>query len=268
MTTSLLIDIGNSRIKWARAGSQGLHGHGTFDYERPGDDAAQAQLLREVMAQLPGGVEAAVVVSVARQELAQGIAEGLRRASGMSVRLARVQRVFAGLTVGYTHTLNLGVDRWVAMLGAGRLVGFPCTVIDFGTAVTVDAVDAEGRHLGGAIAPGRTLQRRSLRQSTAQIRAGQGEPVPPSIFARDTGEAVAAGVDHGLAALVGLAHTSTRQHLGADACQRQGPSWPPLLVTGGDAAALLPLLPAHAQHVDDLVLEGARVLLDAPEEIP
>lgn len=262
---ALVIDLGNSRVKWAQAMAkeEPLRGHGSRAYEELGEEAP----LTGLMNALPAALSAAVIVSVGHQDLAQGLAARLQRITSDQVVLAKVQREFLGLTVGYEHPANLGVDRWAAMLGAARLVGYPCTVIDFGTAVTVDVVDGSGQHLGGAIAPGRTLQRRSLRQSTARIRAGEREPVPPSLFASDTGEAVAAGVDHGLAALVSLAHASAARKLDPTGGRRADGGWPPLLVTGGDAPDLLPLLPAHAQHVDDLVLEGARSLLEGVEEI-
>lgn len=267
MSESVLIDIGNSRIKWALAGTDApthkLYGHGSVEYEGAPDGDTGA-LLDGLMTALPRDARAAVVVCVGQNELAQALSCRLQEMQSMGeVTIARVRRRYAGLTVAYPRVENLGVDRWVALLGARRRVGYPCVVIDFGTAVTVDAVDGTGQHLGGAIAPGRALQRRSLRQSTARIRAGQGQPVPPSIFARDTGEAVAAGVDFGLAALAAQAHASACTHLaGGDV--GQGKSAPvPLLVTGGDAPALMSLLPEHAQHVDDLVLTGAQVLLGA-----
>ncbi|MEM9383771.1 MAG: type III pantothenate kinase [Pseudomonadota bacterium] len=266
---ALLIDIGNSRVKWAQAtpGGGALQAHGAYAYEHPQDEDLRGSLSAALMQVLPRAVSAAVIVSVGRQALAQGVAQSLRRERSARVVLAQVQREFRGLTVGYNHPSHLGVDRWVAMLGAGRLVGYPCTVVDLGTAVTVDAVDRAGQHLGGAIAPGRTLQRRSLRQSTARIRTGEREPAPSSLFARDTAEAVAAGVDHGLAALVNLAQADAARELALCGSLKADRAWPPLLVTGGDAPDLLPLLPAHAQHVDDLVLEGARSLLEGAEEI-
>lgn len=262
---ALFIDMGNSRVKWAQASAKdhALEAHGSRPYEVLGEHAPVAAL----MDALPPAIAAAVVVSVGHPDMAQELGARLQRLASGQVIVAKVQREFRGLTIGYEQPANLGVDRWVAMLGAARLVGYPCTVVDFGTAVTVDVVDGDGQHLGGAIAPGRTLQRRSLRQSTARIRAGGREPVPPSLFASDTGEAVAAGVDHGLAALVRLAHASAARRLDPGADPQAEPGWPPLLITGGDAPDLLPLLPAHAQHVDDLVLEGARSLLEGVEEI-
>ncbi len=261
--TVLLVDAGNTRVKWALwDGVRGtaLYGHGSL---RHGGEEVPDLAPLLALAEPPAAV---MLASVATAGLDERLAQALSQVCGCSVRTARVQRELRGLTAGYARLESLGVDRWLALLGAGALVGYPCVVADLGTAVTVDAVDADGRHLGGAIAPGRWLQRTSLWRSTARIPASaDGLPAPATLFAGDTAGGVAAGVDHGIAALVTRAWQRAAGN-GANPAQPANPARipsPPLLVTGGDAPALRPLLPASARVEPDLVLLGLRIVFEA-----
>jgi type III pantothenate kinase len=138
----------------------------------------------------------------------------------------------------------LGSDRWSALIGARSLEKGPCLVVCAGTALTADALDADGRFLGGIIAPGLRLMQRALADNTAALQIQQGAFAP---FPDNTADALHSGA---LQALVGAVERMLRQ------LEAQVGQTPRCLASGGDAPLLLPLLPPHTQHVENLVLEG------------
>jgi type III pantothenate kinase len=140
---------------------------------------------------------------------------------------------------------RVGADRLAATLAAQRSSG-AAVVVDFGTAITVDAVTADGRFLGGAIMPGPELAREGLAAGTAGvIVAARIEAVPPP--GRNTREAVCAAATHGLAGAVDRLVEMTARKLGGGAA---------LIATGGGAELLAPLCRSGLRVVPDLVLQG------------
>ena len=142
---------------------------------------------------------------------------------------------------------QVGVDRLLGALAAYRRTGGACVTVDFGTAITVNAVSAEGVFLGGAILPGLALMARALAQGTAALPEVAPEDTPPCI-GRNTAQAVAAGLVHGAAGAVAALIRGARQTVGAKAA---------VILTGGGAGRLAGLLPTDCRQVQpDLVLEG------------
>jgi len=145
----------------------------------------------------------------------------------------------------YSHPDRLGVDRWLTLIAVHRQIDAPACIVDCGTAVTLDGLDATGRHLGGLILPGLEMMRDALLRNT-QIDA------PASVdwagvLARDTAGAVAAG---GLFACAGLVELVARRI--AQDCGRV----PQIVLTGGDGAKLQAVLETGARYEPDLVLQG------------
>lgn len=97
---------------------------------------------------------------------------------------------------------SLGIDRALAVWGAGQRYGFPAIAIDGGTALTLTAVDEAARLLGGAIAPGLGLQLRSLTEKTAALPPVLPPDELPDLWDSTTDGAIAGGVAHGVTALV------------------------------------------------------------------
>jgi type III pantothenate kinase len=234
-----LFDLGNTRLKCARLQADG----------RPGPVLAlghgQGDLLPGLAAQLPQAGLSACLASVAAPALTAAVLEVLQ-ARFRVVSLARTQATLAGLRVAYADPARLGVDRFLAMLGARTHGSGPWLVAGVGTALTIDLVDADGVHVGGRIAPSPQLMRQALHRAAAQLPAEGGTF---GEFASDTPDALASGCDGAAVALVerSLAQAATR--LG------QAPA---LLLHGGGIDALAPLLP-QARRVDGLVLEGLAV---------
>lgn len=244
-----LFDLGNTRLKAAPLGPDG----------RPGPVLAFAHdgggLAAGLDRHLPASIDAAAVASVAaeplRVALLQALATRCRRIS-----LASTPRRWAGLRIAYADPSRLGVDRFLAMLGARATGPGAVLACGVGTALTIDLVDADGLHRGGRIAPSPTLMREALHQRVGVLPATGGAYRE---FADDTDDALASGCDGAAVALIERSLASATAMLGAS---------PRLLLHGGGAPALAPRLPAMELR-PDLVLEGlARWSAAAPPVVP
>lgn len=136
---------------------------------------------------------------------------------------------------------TLGIDRALALMGAGAIYGFPCLVIDGGTALTFTAADDQGRFFGGAILPGLALQKRSLAQGTAALPAIGENPLPDR-WTHSTPEAIASGIGYGLRATVRDFVADWRSHFSQGA----------VVVTGGDGPWIAQQL--EAVHHDPAII--------------
>ena len=155
----------------------------------------------------------------------------------------------AGLKNGYDHPSRLGADRWVALAGARAHVlaagpPRPALVVMVGTAVTVDALDATGRFLGGLILPGFGLMLRALEQGTAGLKVPTGEVVD---FPTNTSDALMSGGANAIAGAIERQHRKLIQRTGQQ---------PMLLMAGGAAIKLAPITDLPFEAADSLIFEG------------
>lgn len=237
----LLFDAGNTRLKWAvkRDGvlqEQGVHTHSS---------GRLSEVLSEQIGKPPAQ---ALFASVASEKIERSVIEWLER-NGCRGEIVRVKPLDR-LKLAYKEHQKLGVDRWLAMLGAQTLYPGPVCVADCGTALTVDGVDADGKHLGGVIVPGFELMRQALLQQTARIDAAD-VPLPDSLFGDSTGAAVNAGATYCLAAMLDRFVSEMRERLADD---------PVVLVTGGGRNRLLRFARCDVIEAPDLVLLGLATL--------
>lgn len=242
--TTLLVDVGNSRVKWAVSGSTG-RASGTPFASAPALSAAGC-------AAHWGGLAppAQVIVACAGgARLRDPIADFCRTRFGVEARFVHAARCAAGVSNGYATPESLGVDRWLAAVAAWNRYRGAVIVIDAGTAVTVDAVNSTGEFMGGVIAPGLALMREALAQGTKVHASDVGGARQP--FARNTSEAIATGCDFALAGLAEHCSHAMRERLGQDAR---------IVLTGGDAGRLVPLLHAVIDVVPELVLDGLALI--------
>ena len=198
--TFLALDVGNTRLKWAqyesaRAGAKML-AQGAVFLENI-DRLAETEWagLRPPQKML-GCI-------VAGDAIRQRVAEQ------MEIWDAGAQWVVAGaaeagVSNGYDHPSRLGADRWVAMIGArhrllGRGARKPCIVVMVGTAVTVEAIDASGRFVGGIILPGHGIMLRALESGTAGLHVPTGEVRD---FPTNTSDALTSGGTFAIAGAV------------------------------------------------------------------
>jgi type III pantothenate kinase len=154
-----------------------------------------------------------------------------------------------GVTNGYEHPGRLGVDRWVALIGAWHRVlakgaARPALVVMVGTAVTVDALDHTGRFLGGLILPGFGLMLRALEMGTAGLKAPTGEIVD---FPTNTSDALMSGGADAIAGAIDRMVRKLKARTGLD---------PVLVMSGGAAVKLAPITDLPFEMVDTLIMDG------------
>lgn len=216
----LLVDVGNTRIKYLR------------DREI---------FYAESFEDLPlSGVDEVRVATVSRHDEIKS----WMSTHSIPVRLARVKKHHQGLSVAYTDVARLGVDRWLAMLTKWVEGRSSFTVIDLGTAITVDNVDSEGIHCGGYIVPGFRLMKEALGLNTAQVGFG-GES-----GRQDYGKNTEDCVDHGINRLVNAFVASVASD------KFKGDSF---VLTGGDVQKLDEELLGKDCEIDEtLVIRGLR----------
>lgn len=245
-----LFDLGNTRLKCAplaggRAGDVAAIAHG--DVDALDADALHARLDDA----LPARIDVAYVASVAGEPLRVALLDALTRRAAR-IELARTLPALDGLRIAYATPARLGVDRFLAMLGARRHTRGAVLVCGVGTAITLDLVDADGLHRGGRIAPSPDLMRDALHARAPHLPARGGDWLD---WARDTDDALASGCLGASAALVREAHAAAQALLGAHVA---------LLMHGGGADALRARLP-DAIDAPSLVLDGLAAWAHAGE---
>ena len=231
----LLIDSGNTRVKWRLADALGhvseqaatLHEGRPFDSLRP-----HAEAIERVLVSTVGSEQS-------RRELEQALAPFTLA----PVRFFWAEETRAGLHNSYQDVTKMGADRWHAMVAAWMQFRRSFALVDAGSAVTVDYVSGEGRHLGGYILPGLQMMRRSLKLEAARIGFEYDEQIDAT-----PGQSTGQCANHGLAWLT----EGVVARLHADV-ERLGLSQ--ILVTGGDAGRFL-TLGLDAAHCPGLVLDG------------
>ena len=233
-----LFDLGNTRLKCAPL----IDGRVGEVIALPHREADLAAALARA---LPARIDAAYVASVANESLRVALLQALTQRA-RRISLARTQPAFGEFRIAYAQPHKLGVDRFLAMLGAHARFREAVLLCGVGTALTIDLVDAAGRHLGGRIAPSPTLMRESLHERAPQLPVQGGDCID---FATDTEDALASGCEGAALALI----ESSR-----DAAQRQLGQRPRLLLHGGGADEMVARLPG-AMLAGSLVLEGLAI---------
>jgi len=241
----LLIDLGNSRLKWAHSAA-GRWGTG---------DALHAQqdistLLDSVWGRFEKPARV-VIASVAAEATRAALVDWCRRRWELEPIAIRARTEQLGVKHCYAQPEALGADRWAALIAVRGLTQSNACIVDCGTAVTVDALAANGEFRGGAIFPGLRLLRESLLHGTGGIREAQGRT--DSALGCSTADAVAGGTQHGLVGAVALLVAEQIAALGGQA---------EVFLTGGDAPLLRAHLKPPVREVPDLVLKGLARILD------
>ena len=243
--TFLAIDIGNTRLKWAlyaapKPGAAVLN-QGIAFLETI-DDLAEGEWKH---LPVPGSMLGCVVAGEAVRRRVEEQMELWDLDPHWVVPKAQE----AGLVNGYDHPGRLGADRWVCLAGASWHVlksgqPRPALVVMVGTAVTVDALDASGRFLGGLILPGFGLMQRALEQGTDGLKVPTGEVVD---FPTNTSDALMSGGANAMAGAIERQARRLRQRTGQE---------PLLLMTGGAALKLAPITDLPFETLDSLIFDG------------
>ncbi|MEO6897525.1 MAG: type III pantothenate kinase [Caldimonas sp.] len=241
----LAIDVGNTRLKWA-----------LYAAPKPGAAVlAQGAAFLEAIDDLAEGPwrELPMPSSMLGSIVA---GEGIRRRTEAQLELWDIEPRWVvstasacGVTNGYDHPTRLGVDRWVALIGARHRVlergpARPVLVVMVGTAVTVDALDEAGHFLGGLILPGFGLMLRALEMGTAGLKAPTGEAVD---FPTNTSDALMSGGADAIAGAVERMHRKLLHRCGQE---------PALVMSGGAAVKLASISDLPFETVETLIFEG------------
>ena len=238
----LLLDLGNTRLKWTLA--EGVRLHGTV-MALPWDTPDFAARLRTLLAAVPP-VDAVWLAAVAAPEREALVRDLLREPLGVDVRGARADAEVCGVRLAYREPARMGIDRVLGLVAARAAGHAPCVLAGIGTALTLDALAADGRHLGGLIVAAPQLMQRALRDAAGRVQSAPGEG-RVRWFADNTEDALAAGAWLAAAALVDRFHEQAARRLGAA---------PLLLLSGGAVPRLQALLGTAAQPLPDAVLRG------------
>ncbi len=257
--TFLAVDVGNTRLKWAlyEAGHPGarLLQHGAIFVEHI-DSLADGDW--RTLPQPAAVLGCNVTGDAVRRRI-----EDQMEAWDVAPRWVVPQEESAGVTNGYEYPTRLGADRWAAIVGAHwhmqhtqhtprqaspQSPGRPIIVVMIGTAVTVDAINADGRFLGGLILPGHGVMLKALEAGTAGLRVPTGEV---SGFPTNTSDALTSG---GTFAITGAIETMHRR------LAAQTGMTPLTLMTGGAGWKVSPYLSIEHTLIETLIFDGLLVL--------
>jgi type III pantothenate kinase len=238
----LCIDAGNTRIKWGMHDGRGWAATGAVE-------TAEAASLEGVWMRAPAA-QRAFLSNVAERSAFVEI-QRICSAMGSALRVVRPAASQLGVTNGYREPTQLGSDRWAALIAAHHAARGHKLVVCAGTALTIDALTAEGQFLGGLIVAGPTLMRRALDRGTAGLRLTEGVFAE---FPASTPEAIASG------AVQACTGAIMRMH---EAMAKRGQAPERILLSGGAAGELAPHLAIeHAIH-ENLVLDGLALIARA-----
>ncbi len=244
---NIYLDVGNSRIKWCD------------QYFKSVSKVDSVGALKRALCAAPDINQAQLWACNVRDDEAVAEINSLaRQCTGREVHWLSAQAQFSGLINAYDQPQRLGADRWAAMVAArDRYPNRACIVVDAGTAITVDAIDAGGRHLGGVIMPGLNLLFTSLGQAARldHISAEQRQKLLKKArpLAVSTEEAIVSGVVFSMRGGVRRVIEQQSQQINA----KIQPI--PILITGGDAD-MLNFESLSTQCLPNLVLEGVALL--------
>lgn len=240
----LLVDAGNTRIKWRIVAGRTLHASGVV---LTSDVADLAQAWRPY--RLTGAVLSCVADAAAQAGLTRILAE-----LAVPAQWLEPERENYGLLNLYDAPEKLGADRYAALIAAAHLKLGDCVVVSVGTATTVDMLSRNGEFLGGVIVPGPGLMRAALLGGTGQIETrmrGDDSRTNPAAnleaWPRDTDTAVGMGI--------ALAQAGVVRAL-CERMQGAAESSPLVVLTGGARVQIRAWLRMQILEIEDLVLEG------------
>ena len=189
--------------------------------------------------------------------MAKTLARLTKQVFRVNIEFVTAAPEYHGLTNGYLDPSLLGADRWLALIAAWTKARSAICVVDAGTAVKVDSVDANGQHLGGLIVPGIHMMREALMSKTNDIAkaAMHSTPSLAGVLANNTIGAVSRGAVFALAGMADRAAEVIEQSTGTK---------PKLLITGGDAGMITGTMRARGEIVPDLVLQGLAAIAAQP----
>lgn len=259
---TLLLDAGNTRLKWALCEQGQLSRQDSLKYDWPSIstqlDATLGKLLTEV-----GPLAGVTMCNVAGEKFASALRallskhgrqhqsnDPLQEDALLTIKNVVAQADAFGVRCAYKQPAQLGADRWAALVAARHYCEGASCIIDCGSAMTVDVLTADGRHAGGVIIPGMEMMLASLLENTDGILASERPDLSP-LAVTNTSEAVQAGI-------VAAMHGAVQQVL--QQCADELGEKPACVLTGGNGKRLLSALPNSAIFEPDWVLKGLAII--------
>ena len=244
--SDLLIDIGNSSLKWCIVDSDGLSKMSQQLY--PKDISADFFIHNWRTLEKPKDI---VISCVAQDTVWQALEKACFELWDIKVQKINSLKNQFGLVNAYDNVSSLGSDRWCAMLGGLQQASSAFIVINAGSALTVDVVNDAGQHLGGYIVPGVNMMKNSLGLHTAQVQVGS---TSNALFDLSLGHSTEDCVESGIHLLVVKFVEAIYEKVALDmnGCQ--------VFVSGGDAKSIADLLSFNCDVVPELVLRGLSMI--------
>lgn len=240
MDSALLVDLGNSSIKWTFVRGSTLSEVNRISHQQKLFEHKLDQVWADK--QPPASVW---VVAVANQSLQDELRRWIEAHWSAPVHFMRTEETTMGVTCAYQRPADLGVDRWAAIVAAYNYRPQGVCVLDCGTAITLDLIHGDGRHLGGYILPGFELMRQSLFGNTA-IAAVEDEQ-----FSGEWGNSTASCITlGGRKAVASLVESSVERLQAAGVCD------PALILTGSSVNGIISMIEIDYEIREQLVLEG------------
>lgn len=254
MKNVLLVDAGNSRLKWSILKKGKVSSSEAIVY---GNDAP-IDSLSSLIKTNKKDCEYVLLVSVQGEEF---IKHARRIAKGEKVDLINItsQTKLGELKNAYENPQQLGADRFVAMLAGYYKAGDKaCIIVDCGTAVTIDAIDNTGQHLGGLILPGLQVSSDSLLKGARQLELDPHQRDNIQLLANNTSQAILGGSFYGLSGAINEICSKIEKEI----TDLEGTCDIVKIICGGDAELLLPQLSSEFLIQADLVMEGLQLIAE------
>ena len=242
---NLLIDIGNSRLKWATEQAGQIGSIQALDYRQP----LAYQSLEQSWQTLARPSKIAIACVGAVQQIAAIESLANRLWPAIEIMIPKSTAAFGSVINAYPQAEKLGVDRWLALLAAHQHYPGNSCIIDCGTAITLDFIDSHGQHRGGLISPGLMLMKKSLAQNTAAL--GLSQQTQALCLADNTLNAIDSGT---LLAAIGLIEAAIKRYQPVEQ----------VIITGGDADLIQQYLSINSVTDQALVLKGLLLSINTP----
>lgn len=247
----LVVDIGNTRTKWALVDAEGKFSEV--------ESCFNADIATSSLPQDAAQARKVVIANVATEAVAHHITQVLQ-ALNLEFHFVTASMQACGVINGYQKPYTLGADRWAALIAAWHIQQQATIVVNAGTAITIDALIADntndstgekGLFLGGTIMPGLRLMHESLSHNAALLNMPSGAM---SAFPNNTQDAMQTGCINAASGAVLIMHQQLETHCGAV---------PKVVISGGDANKIAEALKPNLKQViiaKNLVLQGLVLL--------
>ena len=245
----LLLDIGNTRIKWGIFDNHNILINGAVNVR----ESEQDNFL-SLYQSFPSGIEKAVASSVLDSDISIKLKKTFKSFFGFKIEFIETDENSHNVINGYDEPLSLGVDRWVAMIAARNEFKKDVMIIDMGTAITIDLIDKYGTHRGGKILPGFKLMSEALNKNTSNIQQTINlhniEKKDIQFWGKDTRNVIISGITSAISGAIQVSLDELNSN-GEEAV---------VIITGGDSEFFKDYLDRAYKFRPNLVLSGLAVL--------